>query len=165
MLEEPGAGAPRNFLLLAPSQFDLLPTLRSRSLAVYLGPAAPLADAEVAPLAEALAAAVGAWAEGGAVGPPARRRRGAARRGGRGGRELERSARLRPWSLAAAAVVRAARGDAGRRCRGACAGRSLELAAALLEAPPWRLRGVPAERLVEGLVFRHLAAPAAGGVE
>ena len=36
-MEEPYETAPRNFLLLAPSQFDLLPTLRSRSLSLYLG--------------------------------------------------------------------------------------------------------------------------------
>ncbi|HEX2163112.1 MAG TPA: hypothetical protein VHM02_04120, partial [Thermoanaerobaculia bacterium] len=50
-LEEPGSGAPRHFLLLAPSQYDLSPTLRSRSLAVYLGPAAALDEGEVAPVA------------------------------------------------------------------------------------------------------------------
>lgn len=54
-LEEPGVGAPRNFLLLAPSQFDLLPTLRSRSLAVYLGPAASLPEEEVDGIAADLA--------------------------------------------------------------------------------------------------------------
>ncbi|KAB2964279.1 MAG: hypothetical protein F9K18_07670, partial [Thermoanaerobaculia bacterium] len=39
MLEEPGLGSPRHFLLLAPSRTDLPETLRSRSLAVYLGAA------------------------------------------------------------------------------------------------------------------------------
>ena len=164
-LEEPGAGAPRNYFLLAPSQFDLLPTLRSRSLAIYLGPAAPLADAEVAPLAEALAAAVGAWAEGGSsvlLLAAAEALLGAAEAAGESWSDPRAS---RAWSLAAAAAVRAARGDGSapvpRRLRRPL----LELAAALLEAPPWRLRGVPAERLVEGLVFRHLAAPAGGGME
>ena len=36
-LEEPRGKTTRHFLLLAPSHLDLLPTLRSRSLAVYLG--------------------------------------------------------------------------------------------------------------------------------
>ena len=36
-LEEPHEGSPRHFLLLAPSQFDLSPTLRSRSQSIYLG--------------------------------------------------------------------------------------------------------------------------------
>ncbi|HEX4960122.1 MAG TPA: hypothetical protein VF173_04740, partial [Thermoanaerobaculia bacterium] len=38
-LEEPHVSSPRHFLLLAPSRLDLLPTLRSRSLAVFLGAA------------------------------------------------------------------------------------------------------------------------------
>ena len=36
-IEEPALSAPRHFLLLAASRFDLPPTLRSRSLALYLG--------------------------------------------------------------------------------------------------------------------------------
>jgi hypothetical protein len=161
-LEEPGTGAPRHFLLLAPSQYDLLPTLRSRSLAVYLGPAAALGEAEVAPVADAVAAALAGWAEGG--GPvlllaAAEALLAAADAAGESWGDPRAS---RPWSLAAAAVVRAARGGAAaplpRRLRRPL----LELAAALLEAPPWRLRGVPAERLVEGLVFRHLAVEAGG---
>jgi hypothetical protein len=39
---------------------------------------------------------------------------------------------------------------AGRRAR-------LALAEALLEAPALRLRGITAERILEGLVARHLA--------
>ena len=38
-LEEPPDRAPRHFFLLAPSQFDLLPTLRSRSMEIFLGAA------------------------------------------------------------------------------------------------------------------------------
>src|SRR6185295_9777727 len=38
-LEEPHLTAARNFFLLAPSRLDLLPTLRSRSLAIFLGAA------------------------------------------------------------------------------------------------------------------------------
>ena len=45
-IEEPGLRSPRNFFLLAPSRLDLSPTLRSRSLALYLG--APLAMPEAA---------------------------------------------------------------------------------------------------------------------
>lgn len=37
-LEEPALTAPRHFLLLTPSPSELLPTLRSRCLSVYLGP-------------------------------------------------------------------------------------------------------------------------------
>ena len=159
-LEEPGTGAPRNYLLLAPSQFDLLPTLRSRSLAVYLGPAAPLGEAEVAPLADAVAAALAAWAEdGGTVYllAAAEALLAAAEAAGESWSDPRAS---RAWSLAAAAVVRAATGEAAAALPRRLRRPLLELAAALLEAPPWRLRGVPAERLVEGLVFRHLAATA-----
>ncbi len=46
-LEEPHISAPRHFLLLATSTLDLLPTLRSRSLAVFLGPAEPVDRAAV----------------------------------------------------------------------------------------------------------------------
>ncbi len=38
-LEEPSLSAPRHFLLLTPSPSDLLPTLRSRCLSIYLGAA------------------------------------------------------------------------------------------------------------------------------
>jgi hypothetical protein len=55
--------------------------------------------------------------------------------------------------VAAAAVLRSLdleEGGAGRR------GARLALAEALLEAPAWRLRGITAERILEGLVSRHL---------
>ena len=41
-LEEPSLSAPRHFFLLTPSPSDLLPTLRSRCLSVYLGPSVRL---------------------------------------------------------------------------------------------------------------------------
>jgi hypothetical protein len=57
------------------------------------------------------------------------------------------------WALAAAAVLRSLELEedpaGGRRAR-------LALAEALLEAPPLRLRGIAAERILEGLVARHL---------
>ena len=56
-----------------------------------------------------------------------------------------------PWAQAAAALLRVAEplGPARRR-------RLLDLSAALLEAPPLRLRGISPRRILEGLVFRHL---------
>lgn len=162
-LEEPGAGAPRNFFLLAPSQYDLLPTLRSRSLVVYLGPAAALDGAMLAPVEEAVASAVAAWAAGG--GPAfllavAEALLGAAEAAGESWSDPRAS---RAWSVAAAALVRTTAGSTDPSGTGSGAPAHLrrpllDLAAALLEAPPWRLRGVPAERLMEGLVFRHLEA-------
>jgi DNA polymerase III delta subunit-like protein len=151
-LEEPHTSAPRNFLLLAPSRLDLLPTLRSRSLAVFLGPTEPVDAAAVEPLARAFSAAASAWA---ASGSPIFLLSAAAALEKAGGWDDLRSGR--PWSVAAAAVLRSLELEtsptAGRR---AC----LALAEALLEAPAWRMRGIAAERILEGLVSRHLAAQA-----
>jgi DNA polymerase III, delta subunit len=149
-LEEPGAGAPRHFLLLAPSQFDLLPTLRSRSLAVFLGGTGRPPDEEVAPLAAAFAARVAAWAESGAA---VYLLAAAEALAGAGGWEDPRAGR--PWTLAAAAVTAAVRSDAAPPAlrRGL-----LALAEALLAAPAMRVRGIPAERILDGLVARHLVA-------
>jgi hypothetical protein len=148
-LEEPHVSSPRNFLLLAPSRLDLLPTLRSRSLAVFLGPAEPVDPAVVEPLARAFAAAAAAW---GASGSPVYLLSAAAALAGAGGWEDPRSGR--PWAVAAAAVLRSLpqeeEAGAGRRVR-------LALAEALLEGPALRLRGITAERILEGMVARHLA--------
>jgi len=69
-----------------------------------------------------------------------------------GGWEDPRSGR--PWALASAAVLRSLELEeglrAGRRAR-------LALAEALLDAPALRLRGMSPERILEGLVARHLA--------
>ncbi len=149
-LEEPHPGSPRHFLLLAPSQFDLAPTLRSRSLAVYLGAAEPLPADAVDELAERLARRLEAyWQSGAGIELMA----AAAEVESRGDWRDARS--QRPWSAAAAATVRAA-----ERLAPAAARRRqlLELAAALLEASVWRLRGISPRRILEGLMFRHLAA-------
>lgn len=147
-LEEPHVSAPRNFFLLAPSRLDLLPTLRSRSLAVFLGPAESVDPAAVEPLARAFAAAAAAFAASGA---PVYLLSAAAALAAAGGWEDPRSGR--PWGLASAAVLRSLELEGppeGRRAR-------LALAEALLEAPAMRLRGIAAERILEGLVARHLA--------
>ena len=63
-----------------------------------------------------------------------------------------------PWLFAAAAVRRAAVGtDAAAPPAPALARRMLALAEELLTASPLRLRGIPPERILEGLVSRHLA--------
>ena len=71
---------------------------------------------------------------------------------GAGGWEDPRSGR--PWAVAASAVLRSLSleegASAGRRSR-------LALAEALLEGPALRLRGITPERILEGLVARHLA--------
>jgi DNA polymerase III, delta subunit len=201
-LEEPHVSAPRHFLLLAPSRLDLLPTLRSRSLAVFLGPAATADADRVEVLARAFAAAAGAYAEtgaavyllsaaealaaagaagaagvAGAAGPP-RARPGATHWSGRGGgggggapAGWDDPRAGRPWELAAAAVLRSLP-EPAEEAEPALAPRAahalpwraarLALAEALLTGPTMRLRGISAERILEGLVSRHLSplAPA-----
>jgi DNA polymerase III delta subunit-like protein len=150
-LEEPHLSAPRHFLLLAPSSLDLLPTLRSRSLAVFLGAADAVDPAAVEPLARAFAEALVRQAASGAA---IYLLTAAEALAGAGGWEDPRAGR--PWTLAAAAVVRSLDFDpalpaASRRAR-------LALAEALLGGPAMRLRGIAAERILEGLVARHLAS-------
>ncbi len=147
-LEEPPASAPRHFLLVTPSQFDLLPTLRSRSLAVYLGPASR-PDAEAVAVrsrafAEALAAVLGQ--EGGAG------LFAAAEALVEGGDWSDPRSRT-PWEEAATVVVEASRSpglEAETRRR------LLALAEDLLGGPRMRVRGITARRILEGLVHRHL---------
>ncbi|HVG08402.1 MAG TPA: hypothetical protein VNM67_11900 [Thermoanaerobaculia bacterium] len=151
-LEEPPTSAPRNFFLLAPSRLDLLPTLRSRSLAVFLGAAETAEEADVEPVARAFAGALSGYLSTGA----AIHLLAAAEALGRaGGWEDPRASR--PWAVAAAAVLRSLQGlpeiPEGAPSRRAL----LALAEDLLGAPLLRLRGVGAERILEGLVARHLA--------
>ncbi len=149
-LEEPHTSSPRNFFLLAPSQFDLLPTLRSRSLAIYLGGGEGVDEDEVGALARALAAALESYARSGnrmhlfAVAGTLQKA---------GGWQDPRA--RRPWEAAAAAVVRAGReadleSDLRRRV--------LSLAEDLLAGPDLRVRGIQPQRILEGLVHARLEA-------
>jgi DNA polymerase-3 subunit delta' len=150
LLEEPGLGAPRHFLLLAPSRLDLSATLRSRSLAVYLGAATREDPAKLARLADGVAANLAQFA---------RRRSGldlldAAAKLAKAGDFKDPRAQS-AWSAAAevarAAALATATPPELRRPL-------LDLAHDLLaEAPPLRLRGISAERILEGLVSRRLA--------
>jgi len=144
-LEEPHVTAPRNFLLLAPGARDLLPTLRSRSLAVYLGPAAALDPPAVEPIARRFAAALAEYARTGASVYLL-----AAAEALAAGQKFDDPRAGRPWATAAAAVV------AGLGERAETAAKRLALAEDLLNAPAMRLRGIAPERILEGLVCRHL---------
>jgi DNA polymerase III, delta subunit len=151
-LEEPHVTSPRNFLLLAPSRLDLLPTLRSRSLAVFLGAAEPVDPAAVEPLARSFTAAATAYATSGA---PIYLLGAAAALAGAGGWEDPRAGR--PWALAAAAVLRSLELEPGAPVPPGLRRARLALAESLLESPALRLRGIAADRILEGLVARHLA--------
>ncbi len=157
VLEEPHDTAPRHFFLLAPSRLDLLATLRSRSLSVFLGPANPPDREALARSARAFAAAVSAWESGRA---PIHLLAAASLLAGTGDFDDPRS--NEPWAAAAGTILASLENaELPRRSL-------LALAESLLEAPAWRLRGVPADRILEGLVARHLAplpirsAPPAG---
>ncbi|MGE5234107.1 MAG: hypothetical protein ACM3OB_08340 [Acidobacteriota bacterium] len=150
LLEEPPSHAPRHFLLLCPSRLDLLPTLRSRSLAIYLGPAEAVDPEAVERAAARLGGAVDAYVGSGAAvyilaaaGALAQAADFADPRAGR------------PWAVAAAAALRASErpglAPAWRRAL-------LALAEDLLGGGDLRLRGIGAERILEGLLARRLAA-------
>jgi len=148
LLEEPPRRSPRHFLLLAETRRDLLATVRSRALSIFLGPATALdpdtvraaaarfgatldrITSSASPIdlllaAEALAAGDG-WQD-----PRARR----------------------PWAHAAAAILDdLAHSDRPHALRRAL----LDLAADLLDAPRWRLRGIAHGRILEGMVARRL---------
>ncbi len=147
-LEEPADRSPRNFLLLASSANELLPTLRSRSLTVYLG----TGEAAGNDVDEQLAAdLVDLW----------RQRPGddafalwvsalAVRLVQGGGFEDIRARRC--WTRIAGALAAAARTLDDRADRAA----ALALSADLLDAHRLRLRSIRPQRIIEGLAARRL---------
>jgi hypothetical protein len=149
VLEEPPEGSPRHFLLLVPSQQDLLPTVRSRSWGIYLGSPESVSGEEVDTMAEELGRYVSRFAESRS---PLYLLAAARCLASAGSWKDPRAGR--PWALAAAAVLRVAKGADQPHLRR----RLLELAHELLEAREWRRRAVSAERILEGLVSRYLGA-------
>lgn len=147
-LEEPPALTPRHFLLLAGSRLDLLPTLRSRSLSIYLGGTDTLDEELVAEVAEELGRSLDAWF---ATASPVLLLTAASALGRISGWEDMRA--RKPWATAAAAVLRYARAFEGPPA----ARRALyALAQELSDGWTLRLRVITAERILEGLVSRHL---------
>lgn len=150
-LEEPPISAPRHFLLLAPAASDLLPTLRSRSLSIYLGRDDPLEAEAVDDMRRDLAQAVRRLVESGS---PIYLLQAAAVLERQGGFEDPR--RSKPWNLAARAVIDLIRmEDAPTPLRSSL----LALAHDLVRSPELRLRAIPPQRILEGLVSRHLGGP------
>lgn len=149
VLEEPPVRAPRNFMLLAPAQQDLLPTLRSRSWGLYLGAGARLSEERVGELSDRAETAVRAW-ESTRSPVYLLSLAGLLEEAG----EWKDPRAEEPWILAASAVESLALdrelGSESRR-------RLLALAAELLEGPRWRVRSIAPGRILEGMVSRHLA--------
>lgn len=146
-LEEPVGSTPRHFLLLTPSAQELLPTLRSRSLTVYLGGRRPAPDEDAIadlvalwrgrPAGDGLALWVSALAD---------------RLLGEGGKDLDDVRARQGWTRISAAVVEAAAALEDRGDRAA----ALAFAADLLDAPRLRERYIQPRRIVEGLAVRRL---------
>lgn len=164
-LEEPPTSAPRHFFLLTPASTDLLETLRSRCLALYLGSAVDLEDdGHVLEQArERFEQALSSWrSEGHGVFLHA------AASALLSVDDFSDPRALRPWSRAARVVVDAAYGADARspaeQTAGAAASGSdqrralLTLAHDLLEAPEIRMRSISPPRIIEGLVAKSLGS-------
>lgn len=148
ILEEPPRRSPRHFLLLCASRRELLPTLRSRALSLYLGPATALDADHVAQVAEDFGNALDRYLEAGAA---VDLLLASEALGGAGG--FEDPTARRPWAMAAAAIV----ADLDDRQRPSAARRALlETAADFLDAPRWRMRGIPHGRILDGILARRL---------
>jgi DNA polymerase-3 subunit delta' len=147
-LEEPPPSAPRHFLLLAPSQLDLLPTLRSRSLSLFLGTSPRPRGEKIESLATDFEAAVVAYRSSG---NKAELLAAAAILKQSGSWKDPRASE--PWERAAAVVVEASKTiHSGSRERQ----HLLALAADLLEGPQMRVRGIQPERILEGIVSARM---------
>ncbi len=150
LLEEPPTRSPRHFLLLAASRLDLLPTIRSRSLPVYLGSPGAIDEAVVESIADDFGRSLEGWAA--SASPVYLLAAAAALASARG---FEDPRARRPWATAAAAVLRSVK---ERRCEPRLRRALLAFAEELLDAPRMRVRGVTPPRILEGLLSRHLAA-------
>ena len=146
-LEEPPVRTPRNFLLLSPSQLDLLPTIRSRSLPVFLGSGQGLDGERIDDLAQRFAASLEEFRRSGSS---LHLIAAAADLGLAGDWQDPRAAE--PWSLAAAAVKQSC-----EKLPAADRRRLLALSENLLTGWQLRLRGIQAPRILEGMVVKHIA--------
>ena len=148
-MEEPYETAPRNFMLLAPSQFDLLPTLRSRALSLYLG-AGEGPDLET--LERLNQALQRCWQGYSRTGLTVYLMSLAAALSSSGDWKNARAAR--PWLSIATAILRFREtlevGAVGRS-------EMLLLAEDMLAAPRMRIRGIAPKRILEGMLFHRLA--------
>lgn len=149
LLEEPPIRSPRHFFLLAASKQDLLATLRSRSLTLFLGQQEALPEDEVAAVAEALARSLDAHF---ATPSPIYLFGAAAALAQAEGWDDPRA--RKPWAVAAAAVLRYLSQQPEEGLDTERRRALLRLAHELLDAPLMRMRGIPHGRILEGLVSR-----------
>lgn len=146
-LEEPPARSPAHFLLLSPSQFDLLPTVRSRSLPVFLGSIRGPDCEQIAELANGFAVDVERFLETRSIVHLLTAAEGLTDAG-----EWQDPRAAASWTLAAS-VVR----QSQSRLPALLGRQILGLAEDLLGGWRLRLRGIQPQRIVEGLVVKHLA--------
>ena len=153
-LEEPATTAPRHYFLLTPSATELLPTLRSRCLSIYLGEDRSRARIEQqSELLDHLRETVESLLSSGSAVQllvVARLLHQAARWDDLRSEE--------PWTQTAMVALEVAR----PLPRGPVRGAWLRLSEELLDTIDYRLRAVPALRILEGVVSRCLAPLAAG---
>ena len=151
-LEEPPTSAPRHFLLLCPSAVDLLPTLRSRCLSFFLGgESEPGARERVEELAREIAPLLDGYR---ATASAAYLHNIASALLSAGGFEEIRS--TTGWDRASRTLLEICRNP--EIPYDGPAGPVLELAEELLMAVDMRARSIPAPRVMEGLVSKHLVA-------
>lgn len=146
-LEEPPARSPAHFLLLSPSQFDLLPTVRSRSLPVFLGSMRGPDEDRVAELAQRFAVDVERFLETQSLVHLLTAAEGLTDAG-----DWQDPRAAASWTLAASIVK-----QSQSRLPAVLGRQLLGLAEDLLEGWRLRLRGIQPQRILEGLVVQHLA--------
>lgn len=148
-MEEPYETAPRNFILLAPSQFDLLPTLRSRSLSLYLGAGERPNSESLAKLGRVLGHSWECYSKTGLTVYLMALAAALAKL-----ESWNDPRTARPWISIATALLllrESLEVDAVGRVE------ILDLAEDLLSAPQMRIRGISPQRILEGMLFHRLA--------
>ena len=148
LLEEPPSKSPRHFMLLAASRLDLLTTLRSRSLSVFLGGASQLKASEVEGVTQGVAVSLDGFFDTGSALYLLTAAEALAKAKG-----WEDPRARKPWGVAASALVAYARKES---LAGPARSAVLKLAEELMDAPRMRRRGIAHTRILEGLLSRHL---------
>lgn len=150
LLEEPPSKSPRHFLLLSASRLDLLTTLRSRSLSVFLGGKASLDGEEVERVVDQLTTALDRFFDSRSA---LYLLKAAEALSVAKGWEDPRA--RRPWAVAASALVSYSRKPS---LDGSARSALLKLAEELMDGPRLRRRGIAHLRILEGFLARRLGS-------